>query len=74
MLDALGELLVYALLLDAERDRACAQLQEFRQKAADRGRLVELERLVTELSAELEILRATVEALRKYADPSGTYL
>ena len=74
MLDALNDLLTYALVIEGERERAAEQLEELYDVPTDVSLEAELEHRVAELTADLEIIRATIGALRREADPSGSYL
>jgi hypothetical protein len=72
MHDALTDLHAYVLALDAERQRLGEHAEELTRRATQDG--VELARRRSEISEELDAMRAMVATLRNCADPGGDKL
>jgi len=74
VLEALTDLLAYALALDGEREQALTALEEQRRVGTDRPRVAALAELLSELTTQLDVLRQTIDALRRHEDPTGAFL
>ena len=72
--DALTELHVYALVLDGERELIENRIAELKRVRSRAHELSELRRRRTEIGAQLDLLRQTIDALRAAVDPSGQNL
>ena len=72
--DALTELHVYVLVLDAEMERTEARLVELGPAGPQAGELRVLRVRRGELAAQLELLSRVIIAVRAAADPSGERL
>lgn len=71
---ALTDLHAYVLVLDAEWRRLGERAEQLEQSDAVATERAELERRRTEITEELDALRATIAALRQQADPEGETL
>ena len=72
MHDALTDLHTYVLALDAERQRLGDRVTQLANLVSQEGAV--LNRRRGEITEELDALRATLNALRAYADPTGDRL
>jgi ABC-type transporter Mla subunit MlaD len=72
MHDALTDLHTYVLALDAERQRLGDRITELANLVSQEGAV--LDRRRSEITEELDALRATLRALRACADPTGDRL
>jgi hypothetical protein len=72
--DALTELHLYALVLDGERELIEDRIADLGRDGGQPRELLELRRRRAEITAQLELLRRTITALRAAADPSGQNL
>jgi hypothetical protein len=72
MHDALTDLHMYVLVLDAERQRLGDRVTELTKLVSQEGAV--LDRRRRDISEELDAVRATLIALRAHADPAGDRL
>jgi len=72
--DALAELHAYVLALDAERHRIRSRMTRLSRTGERSEKLARLRRRRLEIGEQLELLDATITALRELADPLGRCL
>jgi hypothetical protein len=70
--EALTDLHLYVLVVDAERQRIAQRLESLGGSSSDDGTRAELERQHAAIVEELDALRSMLIALRLRVDPAGT--